>query len=173
VSNNLSSQSHRSLLLWLLLVSTVAHNYQRRMSFTIKDFKGDDARSNREYRVEWRPALLAETRGHANPVHEFGLLGIALGAAEYATYDPNPFVRRPAPINPGPAAPAAQWSNYRDLKDDYEKQQRAEALASTAIINHLGDTPRELLREPITRSYHRRSSSKHSTTIICLSHARN
>jgi hypothetical protein len=117
------------------------------MSFNIKDFKGDDASSNREYRIEWRPALLAEMRGHALPVHEFGLLGIALGPAEYATYDPNPFVRRPAPINPGPAAPAAQWSNYRDLKDDYEKQQRAEALASTAIINHLGDTPRELLRD--------------------------
>jgi hypothetical protein len=37
--------------------------------------------------------------------------------------------------------PQPQWSNYRDLKDDYEKQQKAETLAPTAIINYLGDTP--------------------------------
>lgn len=123
-------------------------------TFHLQDFQGDDAGSNREYRVSWRPALLAELSGHANPIHEFGLLGIALGAAEYATYDPNPFARRAAPANPGPAAPAAQWSNYRDLKDDYEAQQKAEALASRSIISHLGDTPRELLRDPITRRYH-------------------
>ena len=123
-------------------------------NFHIQDFRGDDADCNREYRVIWRPALLAELTGHANPIHEFGLLGIALGAAEYATYDPNPFIRRPAPVNPGPAAPAAQWSNYKDLKDDFEKQQQAEALASRSIISHLGDTPRELLRDPVTRRYH-------------------
>lgn len=122
--------------------------------FNLQDFKGDESNSNREYRVAWRPALLAELSGHANPIHDFGLLGIALGAAEYATYDPNPFVRRAAPANPGPAAPAAQWSNYRDLKDDYETQQKAEALASRAIISHLGDTPRELLRDPVTQRYH-------------------
>jgi hypothetical protein len=60
-------------------------------------FQGDEAEANNMYRVNWRPALLSELSRHAFPVHQHGLLGVALGNVEYATYSPNPFVARVAP----------------------------------------------------------------------------
>jgi hypothetical protein len=77
-------------------------------------------------------------RGHANPVHEFGLRGIALGPLNMQRMIPTLSIEDPRLSTQDPQP---QWSNYRDLKDDYEKQQKAETLAPTAIINYLGDTP--------------------------------
>jgi hypothetical protein len=131
--------------------TVVITDLQMSPSFQISPFKGDEAEANRIYRDTWRPALLSELSRHAFPIHAHGLLGLALTAVEYATYDPNPFVPKVAPPHPGAAGTAAQWSNYKDLKTDYESQEQAEAAAVGVTLANLGDTPRELLRDPVTR----------------------
>jgi hypothetical protein len=97
--------------------------------FNLQDFKGDESSSNKEYRLAWRPALLAELSGHANPIDEFGLLGIAL-------------------------APPSTPPTIQTLLSGEPLLLTLDPLASRGIISHLGDTPRELLRDPITRRYH-------------------
>jgi hypothetical protein len=47
----------------------------------------------------------------------------------------------PPPLHPGAASTAAQWSNYSNLKTDYEGQQQA------------WETLPELFRDPITRRF--------------------
>jgi hypothetical protein len=122
-------------------------------NFLLQNFQGDEPDSNKVYRNVWRPTLVSELSRHAFPVHPHGLLGMALGAIEYQTFDPHPFVRRAAPLHPGPAGTAAQWSFYKDIKTDFDTQEQAEALAVRTIIASLGDTPKELLRDPVTRRY--------------------
>lgn len=123
-------------------------------SFLLQPFQGDEAESNQKYRVSWRPSLLSELARHAYPVHENGLLGIALDAAEFATFNPVPFVRLAQPIAPGAAGTAGAWSNFKHVNSEFELQQQSEALAVRSILANLGETPRELLRDPVTRRYY-------------------
>lgn len=123
-------------------------------NFLLQTFTGDEPNSNQEYRVSWRPSLLSELARHAFPIHRHGLLGIALGAVEYSTFNPNPFVRLLQPVPPGANGTAGAWSNFKHLNAEFESQQQSEALAIRSILSSLGETPRELLRDPVTRRYY-------------------
>jgi hypothetical protein len=121
--------------------------------FNIALFAGDEANSNSIYRDQWRPALIAELSRHAFPVHPHGLLGFALGAIEYLTFDPNPFVAIDRPDQPAPGATASAWSLYNDNNANYAKQEQAKALAAGSITSNLGTAPLELIRDPVTRRF--------------------
>jgi hypothetical protein len=123
------------------------------MSFAIAQFAGDEATSNQQYRVAWRPALVSELSRHAHPCHVHGLLGFALSAAEYATFSANPFVPLGRPNHPGLGAVTHASSHYNDEKAEFKAQETARTAAISAIISSLGPAPLELLRDPVTMRY--------------------
>ena len=121
--------------------------------FFITVFSGEDALANEIYRESWRPSLMLELSRQASPPHEHGLLGLAIDDAEYTTYTATPFAVLNPPDEPPNGSDSDTWARHNARKDSYGRQEHAYKLAVGAILANLGDTAKELLREPLHRRY--------------------
>jgi hypothetical protein len=120
--------------------------------FLIPSFAGDPA-ANEKYRNEFRPQLLSELERHCQPTHEFGLVGLAVGATEWATYSATPFVALTRVAQPPGNASNMAWNIYQEDRNNFEKQENAISLAIGTIFENLGPTALALLIDPATTRY--------------------
>jgi len=122
-------------------------------TFFLPPFAGDGPHSSEEYRNKFRPLLLSELERHAQPTHEFGLVGMAVDDVEWATYSEAPFAPLNRPPQPAANASAMAWNIYQEDRGNYEKQQSAVSLAVGTIVDSLGPTALALIVNPVTTRY--------------------
>lgn len=127
---------------------------QSRDGIYLENFSGEEANSNAYYRETWRPSLLIELMRLANPPHPFGLLGYAIDAEEYTNYTALPFQPMAEPIVPDIGSDSDTWSRYNLNSKLFNQQESGKSAAVGCIVSRLGETAREVIRDPISRRFH-------------------